>query len=229
MVAVKLHKVMAAVTSLTKDKQLDTGARYQYLSEEKVVAELHKAFVDAGLVIVPVCWEVVEARVDTLSNDKLMHNARVKATYRLIDPDDGDVLDVQALGEGADMGDKCLNKCMTAALKYVLRQSCLISSGDDPDHTASMKSKSSQVRRAGAGSNGDDLSKAQLDYLKKLVDSKQVQPDLGTVVQETLGHRPALSAISKAEASQLIEVLKSFPDKPKGSDSESDGGLVWLE
>lgn len=220
MVAAKLHRVMAAVTSLTKDKQLDTGARYQYLSEEKVVSELHKAFVDAGLVIVPVHWELVETRVDTLSNDKLMHNARVKATYRFLDPEDGDTLDVQAFGEGADMGDKCLNKCMTAALKYVLRQSCLISTGDDPDHTASMESKSSEVHRAGAGSNGSAASKAQLDYLKKLIDSKQVLPDVGTVVQETLGHRPTVNDMTKADASKLIEVLKAFPDK-----AVEEGGL----
>jgi hypothetical protein len=40
---------------------------------------------------------------------------------------------VTAVGEGTDYGDKSCNKSMTVGLKYALRQTLLIETGDDPD------------------------------------------------------------------------------------------------
>jgi hypothetical protein len=46
-------------------------------------------------------------------------------------------IDVFATGEGADSGDKSGNKASTGMLKYALRQTFLIETGDDPDSTPS--------------------------------------------------------------------------------------------
>jgi len=94
------------------------------------------------LTIWPTAMEVLEVREDETSGGKALHVARIRVTYQLTDPDDGDQVLVQALGEGSDSGDKVLNKCMTAALKYVLRQACLISTAEDPDHAPSASSRS---------------------------------------------------------------------------------------
>jgi hypothetical protein len=145
-VASKVQAVMKEVTALAKDGK-NQGQGYQFLSEEKVTTELHKACANAGLVIRPIDWEIIDTRVSQTRNGGEMHFCRVIATYSLTDADDPDQENeriVKALGEGSDTGDKVLNKCMTAAFKYALRQTFMISTGDDPDHTPSEETKGSK-------------------------------------------------------------------------------------
>ena len=136
-VAAKLNKVMNAVARIKKDGKLQGGAGYAFLSEEAVTGILHDAFADVGLAIVPTDYEILDNRLDTTYAGKNLYNTRIRAVFELIDTEDGDVRRICTLGEGSDSGDKTLNKCMTAAYKYALRQSCMISTGDDPDKDTS--------------------------------------------------------------------------------------------
>ena len=147
-IASKLCEAMKQVGYIKKDKKLLTGAQYNYLSEEKITAEVHTVFADLGLVMMPVGFEILENRQDTTKNGGIVHNTRTVATFRIIDAESGESIDVQTLGEGSDSGDKCLNKCMTAAYKYAIRQTLMISTGDDPDHTASVESTASTAKPA---------------------------------------------------------------------------------
>jgi hypothetical protein len=144
-VAQKIVAVMEKVGYLKKDKQLEGGGRYMYLSEEKVTAELHAAFVECGLLVAPVGMELVENREDMTKAGNALHNTRIKARYRFIDPEDNSALDVEVFGEGSDSGDKTMNKCMTGAYKYALRQTFMISTGDDPDKEPSQESVKSTL------------------------------------------------------------------------------------
>jgi len=177
---------MADVGMLSKDKQLKDGARYNYLSEEKVTAEVHAAMVKHGLACVPVNMEIIENREDETAAGKAMHDTRIRATYRLIDPSDGDTLEVMGLGEGSDMGDKCLNKCMTAALKYAMRQTFMISTGDDPDHQAAHEAVAShsavatprpaaQQPRGGAQTGGGEYTTR--DIMARLKELEWLEDD----------------------------------------------------
>jgi len=137
-VASKLVAVMGLVTNLSKDGVMDARAGgYSYLSEEKTTSAMHEAFEKVGLAIMPVRWDKLDERDDTTAGGTILHNVQLLGTFVLIDKDDGDKVEVQAVGEGRDAGDKACNKAMTAAYKYVLWQSCMISRGDDPDHQAS--------------------------------------------------------------------------------------------
>jgi len=133
----KMLEVMKKVEYLQKDGQVAYGStRYNYLSEEKITSELRKAFVEVGLVVYPVKMEVLgEREVDTKSGKAIVTN--ILATYRIQDTESGEYVEVQALGEGMDNGDKNVNKAMTGAFKYMQRQSFMIPTGDDPDHTSS--------------------------------------------------------------------------------------------
>lgn len=158
-IAEKLCLAMNVVGYLKKDRKLEGGARYNYLSEEKVTAEVHAAFADIGICIVPICMEILENREDTTLAGNAVHVTRIRVTYQLMDAQDGSTLTLQSLGEGSDSGDKCLNKCMTAAYKYALRESLIISTGDDPDAVpivedakSTQKPVSGALRGAGASS-----------------------------------------------------------------------------
>lgn len=142
-VAEKIARVMRAVGYLKKDKTLSGGGSYAYLSEEKITAELHRECADIGLTFAPIAMEILDNREDKTNAGGLLHNTRILATFRFTDADDGSFLDVQTLGEGSDRGDKCLNKCMTGAYKYALRQSFMISTGNDPDDEPSQEATQS--------------------------------------------------------------------------------------
>jgi ribosomal protein L34E len=154
-VAAKLVQVMKAVTSLEKDGR-NTMQNYNYLSEENITTSLHKAFAEAGLAIIPTSMAVVDSREITTSKGNVMYCPIIAATYDLVDPDDGDRVQMQVLGEGSDSGDKAINKCMTAAYKYALRQTCMISTGDDPDHVPSEEATQTkkQAPKSSPKSNG---------------------------------------------------------------------------
>jgi ERF superfamily len=134
----KIAEAMKSVGHLSKDKKLSGGGSYEYLSEEKISAFLHNVFADLGLIVAPIHYEIIENREDTTRNGGILHNVRVRATFRFTDGED--FLDVMSLGEGSDSGDKAVNKAMTGAYKYALRQSMLISTGDDPDAYAGPES-----------------------------------------------------------------------------------------
>lgn len=134
-VAAKINQVMSKVSNLAKDGTMQGVGNYGYLSEEKITSELHSAFTEAGLVIVPFSPEVIECNTNTNG----MRFVLIKQTYRLMDKDEPkeDPIYIATLGEGMDKGDKAVLKAQTACYKYALRQSCMITTGDDPDHTSS--------------------------------------------------------------------------------------------
>ena len=146
--ASKIQAVMKQVGQLSKDGKMQGVGNYRYLSEEKVTGELHEACAKIGLVIYPIAMTILEERDDKTASDKIMHNVRIQSIYRIMDADEPEsFIDATAFGEGSDMGDKTLNKCMTAAYKYTLRQTFMISSGDDPDHTVSAEAVSSTAKQ----------------------------------------------------------------------------------
>jgi hypothetical protein len=132
---------MKEVGYLKKDKVLEGGARYPYLSEEQVTAETHAVFAKVGIAMMPIAVEILENRLDHTMKGGELHNTRIRTTFRLIDAEDASFMDIQTLGEGSDSGDKTLNKCMTAAYKYAIRQTLMISTGDDPDAVPSNETK----------------------------------------------------------------------------------------
>lgn len=138
-IASRLNTVMELVASIEKDGTMaGVAGGYKYLSEEKIVSVMHSAFTKAGLVIYPIAMDILDNRTVVVGQQGKEHMiTRIMVSYQLAEVEGGDTAIITALGEGQDGGDKCLNKAMTGAYKYALRQTCMISSGDDPDHESS--------------------------------------------------------------------------------------------
>jgi len=113
-------------------KTTSKGLNYSYASEAELIAALRPAMTEHGLTIAPVGMELVNRIEYQTPRGTTMFTTIVRAVYRL-SHDSGEHEDIQVFGEGADVGDKGLPKAMTCALKYALRQSFLIETGDDPD------------------------------------------------------------------------------------------------
>lgn len=114
-------------------KTKSDGLRYSFASEADLIAKLRPAMVEHGVSISVREYRDVERTVVTTAKGSSMNVCLLKAIVRFTHASSGTFIDVEALGEGADSGDKAGNKAMTCAYKYALRQTFCIETGDDPD------------------------------------------------------------------------------------------------
>ena len=128
----KILAVMQDVEYLQKDGNVAfKQTNYNYLSEEKITANVRNAMIAHRLIMFPVncCQVLSEPEFD-----------EIIMTYRIVDIDlPESFIEVKTKGCGYDKGDKKSYKAMTGAFKYAMRQTFMISTGDDPDKEASEK------------------------------------------------------------------------------------------
>lgn len=204
-VVAKIAEVMQKVDYLKKDGQVSfKSTRYSYLSEEKITSEIRKAMLEVGLVIYPNRMEVVA---------KTERMASILITYRLQDVDSGDFIEVQALGEGMDAGDKAIYKAMTGAFKYAQRQTFMIPTGDDPDKVSSdeLTSKGEQEPPTEGFQPEqvfDRATQSQLNKIYALAREVGYTPEqMRDLIGSEFG-RESSKELTKKEASKLIDMLE---------------------
>lgn len=131
----KILAVMNDVEYLKKDGNVSFKAvNYNYLSEEKITASVRGAMIEHRLIMYPAGCEQVQCNSNF---DEII------MTYRIVDIDIPEsFIDIKTKGCGQDSGDKKSYKAMTGAFKYAMRQTFMISTGDDPDRNSSDKTKS---------------------------------------------------------------------------------------
>lgn len=148
-------------------------------------------------------------------NGRIMRYALTRTTFQVTDVnDESSFIVTQAFGEGADVADKVLSKCMTMAYKYALREVFMISTGDDPEHepSAGKAASGEPTRRApGPPSTTAPCSQAQRDLIKKLSQSwpEESRDELNRLIANAAGGELPIGQMTKAQASAVIEALKA--------------------
>jgi hypothetical protein len=143
-----INAVMGEVGYVQKTKT--NGLNYSFASEADLIKALRPVMIEHGITFYPSGVQIVANEAYETSNGKLMNRVIGMFTFTFTHAPSGTSLQVTVLGEGADVGDKASNKAMTGALKYALRQTFVIETGDDPDATSSEE----QDRKSKPGSNG---------------------------------------------------------------------------
>lgn len=123
-----LLMVYEQVGYVEKTGKMDYGSKYSYASESDLIHALRPAIVKAGVLVYPL-------NIETL--DQSDGKGKVKYTFRFQHAHSDTYIDVPAIGEGVDKGDKASYKAATGAMKYALRQTFVMETGDDPDETSS--------------------------------------------------------------------------------------------
>jgi hypothetical protein len=118
-------------------KHKTAGLTYSFAGEADLIASLRPTMLCHGLSVAPVKVTVLEqGRYQTVKGSLLNH-VLVAVVYRLTHAASGEAEECEVLGEASDAGDKAAPKAMTGAMKYFLRQTFLIETGNDPDRSAS--------------------------------------------------------------------------------------------
>lgn len=114
-------------------KKMSPGLRYSFAGEAALIKAIRPAMVAEGLFCYVEELTEVENREYLSTNGTQMVNVTMTGYVRFVHAPSGTSFRVSARGEGSDSGDKANNKAMTGLLKYGLRQTFLIETGDDPD------------------------------------------------------------------------------------------------
>lgn len=136
-----IYQAMAAVMEEVGyvKKQRSAGLNYSYAGEAALIEALRPAMVEHGVFVFVKRYFNLGQTEYTINKDyngqqktTRMTNSSIQATICFMH-ESGTFIDVESAGEAADAGDKSVNKAMTGAYKYALRQTFCIETGDDPD------------------------------------------------------------------------------------------------
>lgn len=151
MSTLNIYQRMAAITAelqtVAKNLNVETGKgkRYKAVSERDVIDAVKPLEAKHGVYSYPSSRRVLEsAALESESewNGKITKKTtffeRIETVYRFVNTDDPtDFIETTTFAEGIDSQDKGSGKAMTYADKYALMKAYKISTGDDPDQTAS--------------------------------------------------------------------------------------------
>lgn len=150
-----IFEKMAAITAelQTVGKNLTVGVgnnKYKAVSERDVLDAVKPIETKHGVYSYPVSREVLESNLlesektytDNKGNSTITKTTtfmtRIKTVYRFVNIEDPeDYIETTTFAEGIDTQDKGSGKAMTYADKYALLKAYKISTGEDPDQTAS--------------------------------------------------------------------------------------------
>ena len=151
MSALNIHQRMAAITAelqtVAKNLNVETGKGkgYKAVSERDVIDAVKPLEAKHGVYSYPASRRVLESAALESENEyngrvtkKTTFFERIETVYRFVNTEDPtDFIETTTFAEGIDSQDKGSGKAMTYADKYALMKAYKISTGDDPDQTAS--------------------------------------------------------------------------------------------
>ena len=156
-----IYQRMAAVTAelqtVAKNLMVETGKGkgYKAVSERDIIDAVKPLETAHGIYSYPCGRKVLESQ--TLESESTYNGnttkkttffTRIETTYRFVNVDDPeDYIETVTFAEGIDSQDKGSGKAMTYADKYALMKAYKISTGDDPDQTASTEENYTPARR----------------------------------------------------------------------------------
>lgn len=128
-----INKVMDEVGYVKKSRAQNLN--YSFAGEAALIAALRPSMVEHGLYMSIAKIHNITRENYTTAKGTAMVNTVIHATVNFTHVS-GESIEVDAVGEGSDSGDKSANKAMTGLYKYALRQTFCIETGDDPDKFA---------------------------------------------------------------------------------------------
>lgn len=124
----KIVAIMKSAQAIGKNGYNDKQ-KYKYVEAVDVIREVRSLLVDQGLRL--------KSEVSSIDRQPCgkMTLATISIKYTLIDAETGEMETTHMIAEGADTGDKAINKAMTSGLKYFFRDTFMLDFADDAEAT----------------------------------------------------------------------------------------------
>lgn len=147
----RMSAITAELQTVAKNLTVETarGKGYKAVSERDIIDAVKPLEEKYGVYSYPCNRQVLESQ--TLESESTYNGnttkkttffTRIMTTYRFVNVDDpDDYVETVTFAEGIDTQDKGSGKAMTYGDKYALMKAYKISTGDDPDQTASTEER----------------------------------------------------------------------------------------
>lgn len=167
----KMAAITAELQTVAKNLSVDTGRgkSYKAVSERDIIDAVKPLETKHGVYSYPCGRQILESQTlesestyNGVTTKKTTFFSRIATTYRFVNVDDpADYIETITFAEGIDPQDKGSGKAMTYADKYALMKAYKISTGEDPDQTASAEEnyKSAKITCAGCGRSIENVTK----------------------------------------------------------------------
>ena len=206
-------RVMEQVGYVQKDKQMQGGGSYKYVSVEAVIDALRPEMIRQQLVLLPAGMDPITIETFENKNGTRQNRTQVKYTFKMLHAPSGEAEEIVVIGEAIDVGDKSSNKAMTAARKYALIMAFNIETGIDPDDTPSHTQERAapvQQPRPQAATNGQPVD--NLRVRAKMVQAFaqcESEGDYRDVVRNIQADLKSLSAADKEAVTAAVRETKA--------------------
>lgn len=217
--AAKLVKILDNMASVPK-KGYNESQRYHYMREVDVLEALKKELVENKVIMLTSSNHVQTEKKDRI--DKRTGNTvteflvTVHTTHTFIDSESGEELSITSVGSGIDSGDKSASKAITAATKYALLKTFMIS-----DEGADIENDGSSV--VAPQSNAPAKS-----MLSKIAAAKKEEPKQEEPVTPTLEKKEFKPKLSKFEPPTKQETPKTETKSEPVKASNGNGSASLL-
>lgn len=166
----KLAAITTELQTVAKNLSVEIsgGKGYKAVSERDIIDAVKPLEAKYKVYSYPCSREVLESQMletETKYGTKTTFFTRIKTVYRFVNTEKPEeFIETITFSEGIDPQDKGSGKAMTYADKYALMKAYKISTGDDPDQSAS-----EDVRYTKAGESHSPSMASQADK-KKIID-----------------------------------------------------------
>lgn len=179
MVVKKLYEIMEELEYVQKDSKIQTNrGAFTVLSEAKMLSVFRPFMMKKKLVLVP---REVRDLVRSEPNERGTAITTAIFKFAFIDIEDGDTLELEAPGQGADSGDKAAGMAYTYAYKNVIKKALMLVAGDDPDTVQEPASIPADVQllldKARALHNDEKLSTKELEWFESNISAVIADPE----------------------------------------------------
>ena len=154
----KMAAITAELQTVAKNLTVETGRNksYKAVSERDIIDAVKPLESKYGVYSYPAGRRVLESEMlesESEYNGKITKKttffSRIETLYRFVNVDDPtDYIETVTFAEGIDSQDKGSGKAMTYGDKYALMKAYKISTGDDPDQSASVDTQYTRAKPA---------------------------------------------------------------------------------
>lgn len=200
----RMSAITAELRTVAKNLNVETGGGkgYKAVSERDVLDAVKPLEEKHGVFSYPFSRELIETAtydIETKYGTKTNFFSRIKTTYRFVNVDKPDeFIDTYTFSVGFDSQDKGDGKAMTYGDKYALMKAYKISTGEDPDQTASEEGHYTNTKTNANNPSlaGDAVKKSIMQAAKTMgLEWKDVLQKVGWNEGELLTNKQAKEAL----------------------------------
>lgn len=207
----KLAAITAELQTVAKNLNIETGQGkgYKAVSERDIIDAVKPLEAKYKVYSYPISREVLQSEMletETKYGTKTTFFTRIKTVYRFVNTEaPEEFIETTTFAEGIDSQDKGSGKAMTYADKYALMKAYKISTGDDPDQSAS-----EEVRYVKVGAEHSPTLASQADK-KKIIDvANAMELDYRNILSKT-GWSEG-DKLTQEQADKAIIILQDISD-----------------